>query len=63
MANFTLSELEEARVKRWVKKAPQKKLIEVGAPVVYIFIQTGIGVVVQISCGDELKDITDYDSW
>jgi len=61
MYKFELSENEIATYEKWFKEEvlDENKIY----PVQFEFTQTGIGVCIKVSCGYQIKDITDYDSW
>jgi len=61
MVKFELNEIEEERVRRFIK---EHKCLDVTKMFSYIFTPTGIGVGIEIKCScGVVKDVTDIDCW
>lgn len=67
MITFTISALEESRIKEWQTEHNLKcKLRKRNKPASYsyIFIPTGIGNVIEVKCAcGKSIDVTDVDNW
>lgn len=61
MYKFELSEKEITTYQRWYKHKITKE--NKRFPVMFSFTQTGIGTRIDVVCGTQSKDITDYDCW
>lgn len=67
MTTFELTEDEEKKVDKWIKKQKKKdnSSFTLGERWTYSFTPTGIGIIKKVidnKLGEEL-DITDYDWW